>query len=349
MSRVQITPARMRELLRFTLMLLGVWIVFGVFNASLFYRRAIATFGPIEWPSVLGFQMCSILVWATFTPVIIAVAEALPIRRPHLLRNVLLLILLLPVLAILRAALGGAVLNLGEGDRISLDMIKLSIAIRTHSYAFLAAIIIGATNMMRLARETGESERRQVSLRTRLVRTEMDSLRAQLQPELIFRMLQTIAAVIEKDAASADAMIVTVSRVIRRSLANAGAVPLGDDIELVARYVELHAMATGKSLAFRCKVDDDLLDIPVPAFLLQPFVDDAIRRAGAGSDGAVIEVAVQCPDDSSLLIDIRPQAGEIVEAARGRLQRLFGADFLLDHAALATTLRIPLLEENLTG
>ncbi|PYQ27968.1 MAG: hypothetical protein DMF56_17640 [Acidobacteria bacterium] len=340
---------RTRELLRFTLMLLGVWFVFGVFNASLIHRRALATtLGEIEWFPVLQFQMCSSLLWATFTPFIIAIADALPIRRPHALRNVILLILLLPALGIARAALGGAVLNLSEGDRISVDMFKLSVAIRTHSYSLLAAIIVGATNMMRLARETGESERRQIALRTRLTRMEMDSLRAQLQPELIFRMLETIAAVIEKDAASADAMIVTLSQVIRRSLAHAGAVPLGDDLELVARYVELHAMATGKSLTFRCHVDDDLLDIPVPAFLLQPFVDDAIR-ASAGRDGAAIEVTVQCPDDSGLLIDIRPHAGEIVEAARIRLQRLFGAEFVLDNAAMATTLRIPLLEETLTA
>lgn len=340
---------RTRELLRFTLILLAVWIVFGLFNASTFYRRAIATDGPVDWLPVLQFQMCSSLLWATFTPLIIAIADVLPIRRPHVLRNVVLLILLLPALGILRAAFGGAVLNLGEGDPISLDMIRLSISIRTHSYSLLAAIIIGATNMMRLARESGESERRQVALRTRLTRTEMDSLRAQLQPELIFRTLQTIAAAIEKNAAAADAMIVTLSQVIRRSLTNAGAVPLGADIELVARYVELHALATGKPLAFRCRVDDALLDIPVPAFLLQPFVDDAIRRAGAGSGGAAIEIAVQCPDDSSLTIDIRPHGGELLEAARRRLQRLFGADFLLDNAAMATTLRIPLLEENLTS
>jgi histidine kinase len=340
---------RTREVLRFTVMLLGVWFVFGVFNTSLVHRRAVATTnGEMEWLPVLVFQTCSSLLWAAFTPFIIAIADALPIRRPHALRNVILLILLVPALGIARAALGGAVLNLSEGDRISVDMFKLSLAVRTHSYSLLAAIIIGATNMMRLARETGESERRQVALRTRLTRTEMDSLRAQLQPELIFRTLQTIAAVIEKDAAAADTMIVTLSQVIRRSLANDGAVPLGDDIELVARYVELYALATGKSLTFRCHVDDDLLDIPVPAFLLQPFVDDAIR-ASAGHDGAVIEVAVQCPDDSGLLIDIRPHAGEIVETARKRLQRLFGADFLLDNAAMATTLRIPLLEENLIG
>src|SRR5436190_4792 len=254
---------RTRELLRFTLMLLGVWFVFGVFNASLIHRRALATtLGEIEWFPVLQFQICSSLLWATFTPFIIAIADALPIRRPHALRNVILLILLLPALGIARAALGGAVLNLSEGDRISVDMFKLSVAIRTHSYSLLAAIIVGATNMMRLARETGESERRQIALRTRLTRMEMDSLRAQLQPELIFRMLETIAAVIEKDAASADAMIVTLSQVIRRSLAHAGA---------------------------------------------------------------------------------------IVEAARIRLQRLFGAEFVLDNAAMATTLRIPLLEETLTA
>lgn len=339
------SSARIKEVLRFTLMLLGVWIAFGVFNASLFYRRSIATDGPIDWLLVLQFQMCSSLVWATFTPIIIAIADALPIRRPHLLRNVLLLILLLPALGIVRAALGGAVLNLGEGDRISLDMIKLSMAIRTHSYTLLAAIIIGAANMMRLSRETGESERRQVVLRTRLTQTELESLRSQLQPELIFRTLHTIAAVIEKNAASADAMIVTLSQIIRRSLANGGTVPLGDDLEFVARYVELHAMATGKSRVFRCQVDDALLDLPVPAFLVQPFVDDAIRRA----DGSAIELSVRCLDDFSLTIEIRPHAGEIVEGARTRLQQIFGADFALDHAAMATTLRIPLLEENLTG
>jgi hypothetical protein len=326
------TRPRVQELLRFALLIIGMWLVFGVFNASLFYRRAIASGGPVDWEPVLYFQSASAFMWALFTPLVMAVALALPVRRPHALRNLVVLLLLLPVLAIFRAALGSVIMNLSEGDPISIDMVRLSVAIRTHANVILIAIIIGATNGMRLARETADSERRQVALRTLLMRTEMDALRAQLQPELIFRTLQAIAAVIEKDPSSADAMIVALSQLIRESLANAGAVPLRDDVEFVRRYLELQ----GRSMI--CDIDDDLLDLQVPVFLLQPFADDATH------------LTIRCDDDARLTIKVNgsaaePAAGDVLDAARTRLQRLFGADFLLEQpTGASTTLRIPLLD-----
>src|SRR5688572_21113010 len=111
------TPRRLRLLLLATACNLGIWMLAGLFATSEFYRRSIVMGGDVEWDQVLVIQMITALNWAMFTPLVVFLAQRLPLRPPHLLRNGAAVIALIPLLAVLRAAMGGAVLNLGEHHR----------------------------------------------------------------------------------------------------------------------------------------------------------------------------------------------------------------------------------------
>ena len=202
--------------------IVGVWIVAGLFTASEFYRRTLALSGATEHVEyILRFQMVQSLNWAWFTPIVVFIAERLPLRKPHLARNALLVIALLPLLAIVRAVAGGAILNLGEGDWPTRHMMELSISIRLHRNIAIEVMIIIFTNLLLAQREASQRAQRELDAQTLLARAKLDALRAQLQPAFVFTTLQTIADTIERDAAAADRMIVTFAELLRRSLAPA--------------------------------------------------------------------------------------------------------------------------------
>src|SRR5690349_728118 len=90
-SNESIAPQRVRELFGIAMALIAIWLVAGLFTASEFYRRSIAQHGMTEeFIYIMGVQTVSGLIWATFTPVLIAIAERLPLHRPVLVRNALI-------------------------------------------------------------------------------------------------------------------------------------------------------------------------------------------------------------------------------------------------------------------
>jgi hypothetical protein len=213
------TGQRLARLFGIAMAIVGVWLIAGLFTACEFYRRTLALNGTTERVVyILGFQTCSSLMWAVFTPIIVAIAERLPLRKPNLAINAIILAALLPVFAVVRAVTGGVVLNLSEGDRPSLHMADLSISIRTHRNIAIAAVIIIVTNLLLAQREAAQRRQRELDGQTLLARAKLDALRAQLQPEFVFSALQAIADTIETDAAAADRMIVTLADLLRRSL-----------------------------------------------------------------------------------------------------------------------------------
>ena len=259
---------------------IGVWLVAGLFTASEFYRRTLAVNGATERVAyILIFQMCSSLMWAVFTPPIVFIAERLPLRKPHLLRNALFIAALLPLFAVARAATGGVVLKLGEGDRPSLDFTDLSISIRTHRNIAIEVVIIVIVNLLLAQREAAERGRRELDAQTLLARAEMDELRAQLQPHFVFTTLQAIAGKVESDPAAADRMIVTLADLLRRSLAASEPVPLADELEFVDRSVALYDSCSGRKRSLRFDADEDVLDARVPPLFVQQLVDRAAVNA----------------------------------------------------------------------
>jgi two-component system LytT family sensor kinase len=288
-----ITPRRLRELAGIALALIAVWLVAGLFTASEFYRRSIALGGgPIEGiRNVVMFQMVQSLNWAVLTPIIIAIAERLPLRRPLLIRNTLILLGLLPVIAVARAVWGGVVLNLGEHHAVSRQMMVLSINIRTHRNLAIGALIIVATNLVMAQREAAARARRELAAQALLVHAELDGLREQMQPHFLFLTLQTIAEVVHVDPAAADDMIVGLADLLRRSLALGNEpVPLADELDFVDRNLALYQICFGGRLAVRFDADEDVLDARVPPLLVQQLVENAVVTGIAPAGGGDIEI-----------------------------------------------------------
>lgn len=279
----------MKRILLFTVCDLGIWLLAGLFATSEFYRRSITMGGGSAWDEVLDVQMCTALIWAACTPLIVLLARSLPLRPPHRIRNAIALAVFIPYLAVLRAAVGGIINDLGEHQPVSWHMIDLSIGIRTHRNIAILAAIFFVWNLADAQREAAKRERQRVSAQTLLARTELDELRTRLQPRFALRMLRHIASVMREEPRAADALIVTLSGILRRSMSRAGdqRIPLADELEHLDRCLELCRAGGRFNVSARYIASDDVLACRVPAMVLRPAIEDVVIDLAAGNGGSV--------------------------------------------------------------
>lgn len=117
-------------------------------------------------------------------------------------------------------------------------------------------------------------------LEARLARAQLQNLQAQIQPHFLFNALNTISSVMYDDVAAADRMLTRLADLLRRALhaSRAQEVPLGDELELTEAYLDLMRARFGDRLEVMVDVDDEARLARVPALVLQPLVENALRH-----------------------------------------------------------------------
>ena len=129
---------------------------------------------------------------------------------------------------------------------------------------------------------------RKSRLEAELVRANLDALRLEIQPHFLFNTLNSIAALIRlKSNDKALDMLLGLSAMMRATIDRPvhHLTPLSAELDFVKQYVDLQAARFGDRLQVSYAVDGDCLDIPVPTFLLQPLVENALRHAVARKPG----------------------------------------------------------------
>lgn len=132
---------------------------------------------------------------------------------------------------------------------------------------------------------------------------EIKALQAQINPHFLFNTINTIAAFIRTDPAEARRLLRQFGSFYRRTLEHANdLVTVERELEFVASYLELEKARFGERLIIATDIDDEALEQPLPAFMLQPLVENAIGH-GMRPDGSTLTVMITaiCADGALIL------------------------------------------------
>jgi two-component system, LytTR family, sensor kinase len=202
--------------------------------------------------------------------------------------------------------------------------------------------IIGFAHAFFYYSETQQRALREAQLETRLMEAQLQTLQRQLHPHFLFNTLHAISTLMHRDVAAADRTLVQLSDLLRLTL-NSVARPeihLGEELEFLEKYVAIEQMRLGDRLVFKFDVDPETLDAMVPALILQPLVENAIKH-GIAPLGRPGRVTVAARRESEMLVmlvtDTGPGPSERAMVAlstgigvantRARLAHQFGARF----------------------
>ncbi|QBH98322.1 sensor histidine kinase [Limnobaculum zhutongyuii] len=112
-----------------------------------------------------------------------------------------------------------------------------------------------------------------------LAQSEIKLLHAQVNPHFLFNALNTLSAVIRKDPGHARRLVLSLSTFFRKNLKRSNdEVSLSDELEHINAYLEIEKARFADRLTVDIDIPDALLPLSLPAFSLQPIVENAIKH-----------------------------------------------------------------------
>ena len=204
------------------------------------------------------------------------------------------------------------------------------------------AAIIGVAHAVFYYRETQHRALLNAQLETRLVAAHLQTLQSQLHPHFLFNTLHAISVLMHRDVQAADRMLIRLGDLLRMTLDTAARpeIRLSEEMDFLSKYLQIEQVRLGDRLGVSFDVDNDVLDAVVPALILQPLVENAIKH-GIAPDTRPGRIAIAARKEGDMLVmtvsDTGPGPSERAMASlstgigvsntRARLSTRFGARF----------------------
>jgi sensor histidine kinase YesM len=205
-------------------------------------------------------------------------------------------------------------------------------------------IVVG--RMLAHGRRARQLAVRESQLEADVARARLEALRLEIQPHFLFNTLNSIAALIRIRANDqALKMLLGLGDLMRATIDRTPSqvTPWPIELAFTRGYIELQQVRFGDRLEVRYAIDPAADACLVPAFLLQPIVENAFRHGvgakagrcrldlGASVIGGRLRVTVQ--DDGAGVpagFDLARHAGTGLSNIRTRLQNLYGGPASLE-------------------
>jgi two-component system LytT family sensor kinase len=143
-----------------------------------------------------------------------------------------------------------------------------------------------------------------------LVMSELKLARAQVNPHFLFNALNTIIAILRKDADRARELLIHLSNFFRKNLKRASDVStLAEELEHVRAYLEIEKARFEGRIAVETQVDPGLLSLKLPAFTLQPLVENAFKHGFSATLGEGRATIRAYRRDGAAVVEIEDNAG----------------------------------------
>lgn len=274
----------------------GQWIK-GYVGAWTFLALYFTTWDAVMYPSasfghhllINGLQN---LVWAILGLGLVWLAERRPLESfslrhlptwgMHLLASLLAAALGLFVAFMISRASTSMPVPLGSPS--FWRSLKHFYSFYLHTNLLILWGVVGAYHGWRLQRRLRERELEAVRLEARFAEAQHQALRMQLQPHFLFNTLNSISALVHSDPEAADRMISRLGDFLRMTLDEApdAEVPLRKELAFIEAYLAIERIRFRERLKVEIEVPPALMSRQLPAFLLQPLVENALKHGLEG-------------------------------------------------------------------
>jgi LytS/YehU family sensor histidine kinase len=248
-------------------------------------------------------------------------------------------------------------LALGEYEGYN-DLLHHSLSIR-FSISFL---LLGCVTMISILwynqQEQKEKEERKTDAEKLAKEAELFKLRQQLQPHFLFNSLNSINALIGSRPDEARKMVQQLSDFLRGTIKKEDTqwVSLQEELQYLQLYLDIEKVRFGNRLSTEIEIDEGLEFLKLPALLLQPIVENAIKFGLYDTTGDTVIRLYASREENNLVIRVlnpfdpetsspRQGTGFGLKSVQRRLYLLFARTDLLTTDAkqniFTTIVKIP--------
>lgn len=137
--------------------------------------------------------------------------------------------------------------------------------------------------------------------------TELNNLKAQLNPHFIFNALNSIRALVDEDPTKSKNAITQLSHILRKSLSmdHKKLVPFEDEMNTVMDYLQLESIRYEERLNTKISLDPQSNRFEIPPLMMQTLVENGIKHGISNlKEGGIIDIRTSV-NDERLKIEIR--------------------------------------------
>ena len=155
-------------------------------------------------------------------------------------------------------------------------------------------------------------------------RAEVRALQAQINPHFLFNTLNTIAALTRTEPLRARELLREFAQFYRATLDNSGSlIPVKRELVQTMRYLKFEKARFGEDrIVVTVDAAEGIEDVLVPAFVIQPLVENAVRHAMPDEGPLHIDIAVHNAEGSAVDIEVRDDGMGMDEDTAARLFNL---------------------------
>jgi two-component system LytT family sensor kinase len=356
----------MRRSLLAAIVLYG-WTVFGILSSAHFFLGEEAANGGASLADIAAHVLLFYWAWAAATPLVWLVLRRAVNRDTGTKDRWTIIALATPVIIAVHGVLYLLAIHLtGIEEKAQRGAAELVAYLMRHAGGDLAtiAVLVAVYLLFDAGQRAHEREVAAAALETRAAATEVELLRSQLQPHFLFNALNTVSTlVLRGDNSAADVAIGRISRYLRSALEHRAdaLVSVSEELADVAQYFAIEQLRFGDGLCLDVRIDEDAKEVRMPALIVQPLVENAIRH-GSSSNGTATRIGIAASLEGERLrlrisdsgrASSAEQCSNVADAGfglryvRGRVRHFYGTDasVTLEKSPMGTlaTIDVPLV------
>jgi two-component system LytT family sensor kinase len=111
-------------------------------------------------------------------------------------------------------------------------------------------------------------------------KAELQALQSKINPHFLYNALNSITSLIHEQPDLAEEMTIKLSKLFRYSLntQDSNFASVSEELEVVKLYLDIEKIRFQHKLSIHFDIDNNLLELQIPRFLIQPLVENSIKH-----------------------------------------------------------------------
>jgi two-component system, LytTR family, sensor kinase len=203
--------------------------------------------------------------------------------------------------------------SLFRGDEAYMDFLTGSLPWRIISGVLFYFILVMVYYLIIYYNDLQEKLKNEAKLNEILKDSELNLLKAQINPHFLFNSLNSVSSLTITNPAKAQEMVIKLSDFLRYTISRDKErfSTLNLEIENTRRYLDIEQVRFGSKLEYDFKIDERCMSLEIPVMILQPLFENAVKHGVYESTGKVtITTRTEpCEDCMKIIISNNFEAG----------------------------------------
>ena len=175
---------------------------------------------------------------------------------------------------------GYLILRYAIDDVLYLSFLDSSFPWRIITGLFYYSLFVMVYYVVVYYQDIQEKVKQEANLKTLIKEVELNALKNQINPHFLFNSLNSVSSLTITSPEKAQEMIIKLSEYLRYSLSNEEQqiTTLKTELENIRLYLEIEKIRFGDRLNFQFNCNEETLNSTIPAMILQPLFENAIKH-----------------------------------------------------------------------